>query len=175
MTRNSKQTTYASSVVILYGKARCSKTMFYLDELTKRQIQVEFKDIGEDKKAAHDLRRLYDDGKLRFPTLVITGKRLRNPTLPNLDKHLARSNLFDPGIIHHKKAMKFIAYRPEGDWFISYRETATSIALTYLKALSKNKIEILQFIQSVFKVIEKEFSNASIESPEIKKLLKPKR
>ena len=49
-----------------------------------------FKDVTKDKEAAQELRNLYKSGKLNFPTIVIDGKKLRNPSINDLEKQLIR-------------------------------------------------------------------------------------
>jgi len=74
----------------VYGSSRCHKTLYYLNYFKERDLEVEFQDVIEDAKAAEELRGLYASGKLNFPTIVIKGKKLRNPNQDQLEKWLIK-------------------------------------------------------------------------------------
>lgn len=76
--------------ITLYGAARCHKTQHYLRFLRERGLAHTFRDVEEDVQAAMDLRALYANGKLNFPTITIGTKRLRNPSDRDLEKWLTR-------------------------------------------------------------------------------------
>ena len=82
-----------NAAVILYGASDCHKTQFYQSYLSERGIGFTFKDVRRDELAAKELRALYESGKLNFPTLLIAGKKLRNPSTKDLDKWLSKKNL----------------------------------------------------------------------------------
>ena len=77
----------------LYGAARCHKSQFYQDFLKQKQLDFVFLDVEEDEAAASQLRGLYSNGKLNFPTLMVRGKKLRNPRVDELEKWLAKKGL----------------------------------------------------------------------------------
>lgn len=72
----------------VYGAGRCHKTRYYLHYLNERQMPFIFLDVEKNEAYAKELRSLYDSGKLNFPTIVINGKRLRNPRDKELEKWL---------------------------------------------------------------------------------------
>ena len=78
--------------VILFGAADCHKTIFYQEYLKKRGVAFDFRDVRQDEHAAETLRSLYESGQLNFPTFLIGGKKLRNPTVKQLDKWLVKKD-----------------------------------------------------------------------------------
>ncbi len=81
----------------LYGAARCHKSRFYQKYLADKGICVKFLDVEKDRTAARELHGLYSSGKLNFPTLVIKGKKLRDPSMRELDRWLIKKGA------HHKR------------------------------------------------------------------------
>ena len=81
--------------IILYGAQRCHKTRHYQDFLNQRRLNFTFKDVEKNETAAIELRSLYTTGKLNFPTLMVSGKKLRNPSDTDLDKWLIKKGLID--------------------------------------------------------------------------------
>ncbi len=76
----------------LYGTARCHKTYYYIELLNETKLPYRFLDIEKNKDYAEELRRLYENRKLNFPTITIGKKKLRNPTKKELDKWLHKCN-----------------------------------------------------------------------------------
>lgn len=74
----------------VYGAARCHKTQYYLNFLKERNLVFTFLDVEKNEAFAVELRSLYQTGRLNFPTLMIKGKKLRNPTDKDLRKWLAK-------------------------------------------------------------------------------------
>jgi arsenate reductase-like glutaredoxin family protein len=74
----------------LYGSKRCHKTKFYQSLLKQKKIDYQFLDVEENKNSAEELRALYENGKLNFPTLTVLGKRLRNPSVKELTKWIEK-------------------------------------------------------------------------------------
>ena len=83
-----------NSNVRVFGAERCHKTQFYLDQLQKKNIHFEFLDVEKDMTAANELRSLYTTGKLNFPTIMVKDKKLRNPSLTELEKWLIKKELY---------------------------------------------------------------------------------
>ncbi len=75
-------------IIKLYGSAACHKTNYYKDFLNKTNLPYHFLDVEHDKMAAEELRTLYTNRKLNFPTITIGTKKLRNPPEPELEKWL---------------------------------------------------------------------------------------
>ena len=105
--------------IILFGETRCHKTRFYQTALSDRGLDYELAEVDRDINAAMRLTALVG-GADKFPTFEINGRKLRNPTLANLDKRLARAGLFDPGLVHEKKSQRFVRYMSPSDAFVSY-------------------------------------------------------
>jgi glutaredoxin len=73
-------------VVKLYGVNDCHKTSFYQKLLNAREIQYQFLDVRINNDFAEELRSLYENKKLNFPTITIGQKKLRNPKEKELIK-----------------------------------------------------------------------------------------
>ena len=72
----------------LYGSSRCHKTKYYQEFINKKGLDYEFMDVDANQNNAEELRNLYDNRKLNFPTITIEKKRLRNPSEKELNKWL---------------------------------------------------------------------------------------
>ncbi|WP_323787045.1 glutaredoxin domain-containing protein [Psychroserpens sp.] len=72
----------------LYGTERCHKTQYYKTIFENRNLNYKFYDVEENLNFAEDLRNLYSNRKLNFPTITINTKRLRNPSEKELLKWL---------------------------------------------------------------------------------------
>ncbi|MCB0383379.1 MAG: glutaredoxin family protein [Psychroserpens sp.] len=70
----------------LYGAGRCHKTQLYKSFFEDRNLDYKFIDVEESSKFAEELRNLYSNRKLNFPTITINTKRLRNPSEKELLK-----------------------------------------------------------------------------------------
>jgi arsenate reductase-like glutaredoxin family protein len=73
-------------MIKLYGAERCHKTQYYKTFLETRNIHYAFLDVEKNKKSAEELRNLYENRKLNFPTITINHKKLRNPSDKELQK-----------------------------------------------------------------------------------------
>ncbi len=119
--------------VRVYGAKRCHKSRLYENALTERGVPHILRDVEEDDEAARELRLLYPDGALKFPTLLIKGKRVRNPSLRDLDRVLAHQGLYDPGVAHEPHAQRFVRFMAPRDAFVSYSETQERITLSHIE------------------------------------------
>ncbi len=108
-----------TSDITLYGETRCQKTRLYQTALEERGLDYALAEVDRDPKAADRVSALAG-GADKFPTFEIKGRKLRNPSLPDLDKALARSALFDPGLVHDPKSQRFIRHMAPSDAFVSY-------------------------------------------------------
>ncbi|KAA5828024.1 glutaredoxin family protein [Algibacter amylolyticus] len=70
----------------LYGANRCHKTQYYKRYLEGLNLNYSFLDVELNNAFAEELRALYTNRKLNFPTLVIGQKKLRNPSDAELKK-----------------------------------------------------------------------------------------
>lgn len=75
-------------LIKLYGSEKCHKTLYYKNYLNTLAIPFEFLDVVANTKHADELRSLYTNGKLNFPTITIGDKKLRNPNDKELQKWL---------------------------------------------------------------------------------------
>jgi len=73
----------------LYGAARCHKTQYYRKFMDSKKVKYLFRDVEADEDYAQELRALYENRKLNFPTLRVGEKYLRNPSEKALLKWLA--------------------------------------------------------------------------------------
>ena len=63
----------------LYGTKDCHKTQYYQSILTNLDLDYTFLDVKLNQNHAQELRNLYANRKLNFPTITIGEKKLRNP------------------------------------------------------------------------------------------------
>jgi arsenate reductase-like glutaredoxin family protein len=82
--------TQNNPTIKLYGANRCDKTQFYIKILNENKLPYEFLDVDINKDHAEELRGLYLNRKLNFPTLTIGSKKLRNPQIKELEKWLTK-------------------------------------------------------------------------------------
>lgn len=76
-------------LIKLFGHKDCHKTKMYQAHLQEKGVQFVFRDVHENDDAANELRSLYENGRLNFPTILIGSKKLRNPKFSDLDKWLS--------------------------------------------------------------------------------------
>ena len=74
----------------LYGTERCHKTQYYKTFLNEKGLDYSFFDVEENEKYGQELRNLYANKKLNFPTITIGKKKLRNPSDMYLNKWLTK-------------------------------------------------------------------------------------
>ena len=72
----------------LFGTEKCHKTQYYKTFLKTRNLHYVFLDVEKNELFAEELRSLYENRKLNFPTITIDHKKLRNPTDKQLNKWL---------------------------------------------------------------------------------------
>jgi len=116
----------------LFGEVRCHKTRFYQAALEERGLTFEMAEVDKDPTAAKRLTELTGSAD-KFPTFQIDGKKLRNPTLPELDKVLARAGLYDPGLVHDKKSQRFVRHMAPSDAFVSYTWQVERMVLGHIE------------------------------------------
>ncbi|MFC5045248.1 N-acetyltransferase [Aquimarina hainanensis] len=76
----------AIPLIKLFGAAHCHKTHYYKLILEELKLPYLFLDVEEDEHAAKELRLLYENKKLNYPTITIGSKKLRNPYKDELIK-----------------------------------------------------------------------------------------
>ncbi|MGB5417602.1 glutaredoxin family protein [Algibacter sp.] len=74
----------------LYGAERCHKTLHYKNYLEALNLKYLFLDVELNFAFAEELRSLYENRKLNFPTITIGGKKLRNPSDEDLIKWIEK-------------------------------------------------------------------------------------
>ncbi|WP_296377967.1 glutaredoxin domain-containing protein [Winogradskyella sp.] len=74
----------------IYGTERCHKTQYYKSFFESRKLNFSFYDVEENETHAEELRNLYTNRKLNFPTITIGEKKLRNPSEKDLNKWLSK-------------------------------------------------------------------------------------
>lgn len=80
-------------IIKLYGAQRCHKTIYYLEFLLAKNIDFIFLDVEKNNKYAQELRKLYENKKLNFPTITIGEKKLRNPSDKELNKWIDKFSI----------------------------------------------------------------------------------
>jgi len=91
----------------LYGADGCHKTNYYKLVLNEIGLPYVFLDVEANEEHAKELRSLYENGKLNFPTITIGKKKLRNPYKEDIIKWM---NKFIPSrlnILHDKEKQRF--------------------------------------------------------------------
>ena len=116
--------------IILFGTRDCHKVRFYMDALQGRGLAFRLAEVDRDAEAARHLTELTGNAD-RFPTLLIAGRKLRNPSLIDLDKALARAGLHDPGLVHDEKGQRLVRWMAPRDAFVSYRWQGERMILTH--------------------------------------------
>lgn len=74
----------------IYGAERCHKTQYYKAFLDKKGLDYSLLDVEANDKSTKELRGLYENRKLNFPTITIGNKKLRNPTDKEFNKWLEK-------------------------------------------------------------------------------------
>ncbi len=64
-----------TSKIKLYGTGRCHKTQYYKTYLDNLDLKYVFLDVESDSKNAEELKCLYENRKLNFPTITIGDKK----------------------------------------------------------------------------------------------------
>lgn len=72
----------------LYGTEGCHKTQYYQLLLDNTDLPYEFLDVKINEDHAQELRGLYENRRLNFPTITIGKKKLRNPYKDEIEKWL---------------------------------------------------------------------------------------
>ena len=76
------------NLIKLYGTEKCHKTNYYKDFLKANELDYVFLEVENNAKNAAELRTLYENRRLNFPTITIGDKKLRNPSDKELQKWL---------------------------------------------------------------------------------------
>ena len=97
----------ALPIIKLYGAEGCRKTNYYKLLLDKTELPYQFLDVEKNEDDAEELRGLYENRKLNFPTITIGKKKLRNPYKEDLEKWLNKLIPSRLNIVHDKEKMRF--------------------------------------------------------------------
>ncbi len=77
-------------MIKLYGAERCHKSQYYKNYFEDLNLNYEFLDVELNEENADELRSLYENRKLNFPTITIGEKKLRNPSDTDLKKWIEK-------------------------------------------------------------------------------------
>jgi glutaredoxin len=91
----------------LYGANGCHKTHYYQLVLDEIGLPYDFLDVEANEDHAEELRGLYENRKLNFPTITIGKKKLRNPYKEDLIKWINKLIPQRLTVIHEKDNHKF--------------------------------------------------------------------
>ena len=91
----------------LYGAEGCHKTNYYKLLLDNTKLPYQFLDVEKNEDHAEELRGLYENRKLNFPTITIGKKKLRNPYKEELEKWLNKLIPSRLNIVHDKDNKRF--------------------------------------------------------------------
>ncbi len=92
----------------LYGASGCHKTKYYQLILDEIGLPYEFLDVEQNDSHAEELRDLYENRKLNFPTITIGKKKLRNPYKEELIKWINKLIPSRLSIAHDIENKRFI-------------------------------------------------------------------
>lgn len=92
----------------LYGTSGCHKTKYYQLLLNETQLPYQFLDVKTNEDHAEELRGLYENHKLNFPTITIGKKKLRNPYKEDLIKWINKLIPSRLPLIHDIDGQQFI-------------------------------------------------------------------
>ena len=92
----------------LYGASGCHKTKYYQLLLNETQLPYQFLDVEANIDHAEELRGLFKNHKLNFPTITIGNKKLRNPNKVDLEKWLNKLIPSRLPLIHDIDGQQFI-------------------------------------------------------------------
>lgn len=95
------------NIIKLFGAARCHKTQYYKTFFEARNLDYQLLDVEENEAFADELRSLYANKKLNFPTITIGEKKLRNPSDNELEKWINKLISKQMEIIHDKENKRF--------------------------------------------------------------------
>ena len=157
--------------LILYGAARCGRTMDLLAALRQRGLEAKLADVQADPACAEALRRLTGD-VAKYPLLLVDGKKLRNPSMQTLDVELARAGLLDPGLIHDAKSRRFIRRMRPMDAFVSYTQQGTRMVLTNIEVDISSGAENVgeKLAEEVFELLCESDVDVRVTCPFLRKL-----
>ncbi len=91
----------------LYGADGCHKTNYYKLVLDEIALPYAFLDVEANEDHAKELRGLYENGKLNFPTITIGKKKLRNPYKEDIIKWVNKLIPSRLNIVHDKEIQRF--------------------------------------------------------------------
>ena len=94
-------------IIKLYGASGCHKTHYYQLLLDKTKLTYQFLDVEKNEDHAEELRGLYENRKLNFPTITIGEKKLRNPYKEELEKWLNKLIPSRLEIVQDKENQRF--------------------------------------------------------------------
>ena len=115
--RNMGQT---NSQIKLYGSEDCHKTKYYKVLLEDEGLPFDFLDVKQNEEYAQELRSLYENRNLNFPTITIGTKKLRNPTKEELLKWLDKLVTSRIEIVHDRENQQFTLNVNGDTAFIDY-------------------------------------------------------
>jgi len=92
----------------LYGASGCHKTKYYQLLLNETQLPYQFLDVEANIDHAEELRGLFKNHKLNFPTITIGNKKLRNSNKVDLEKWLNKLIPSRLPLIHDIDGQQFI-------------------------------------------------------------------
>lgn len=159
-------------LVQVYGTAACEKTGAYLAFLRERGVAHTFLDVSANAQAAEHLGTLFPDGKAHFPTIVLGGRRLRNPDFRQLEKELYRSGALMPVSLHEPHAQRFVRYMRPTDAFVSYGWHGDVMVLTHIEVDPVHRGTGLgaRLARDVFKLVRATGRKAAITCPFLRRV-----
>ncbi len=92
----------------LYGASGCHKTRYYQLLLDETNLPYQFLNVETNEDHAEELRGLYINNKLNFPTITIGKKRLRNPDKDDLIKWINKLIPSRLQLIHDIDSQQFV-------------------------------------------------------------------
>ncbi|MGB7288428.1 MAG: N-acetyltransferase [Salaquimonas sp.] len=162
--------------ITLFGETRCHKTRFYQNTLKELGVAYDLAEVDKDTDAAKALTELTGSAS-KFPTFLIKGKKVRNPTIANLEKELARAGIFDPGLVHDEKSQRFVRYMRPADAFASYSWQGELMVVGHIEISMHLRGSGLgtRFATELLEQLEQADHDVRLTCPFLRKVAQPRR
>lgn len=118
--------------ITLYSRDGCHRTGQILNELNRHGVDYRYANVEINPEARDELIALTGSAE-KFPTIVIAGRKIRNPSGKDLECELARAGLIDGALIHDEKSQRFIRRMRPKDAFVSYTLRNNKMILTHIE------------------------------------------
>lgn len=117
--------------IVLYGSEGCAKTHYYQLIFERLDLPFTFLEVEENEENAEALRKLYENGKLNYPTITIGSKKLRNPKREELERWINKLIPSRLPIEHQPEQQQFVLAINEEIAKITYSQKGNTLYLEH--------------------------------------------